>query len=209
MCDGQCGITRDGTRAGTLADQAEPPTGGGGLVSGYTRRDFIARSTAAAAAALALAACGDGTFGGDITGLGSTPLGNGTFTINLSDYPSLAAVGGIAAVSLPGGGRIGVGRTGADTFAGYGLACTHAGTTVQVSGSEWYCPNHGAIFDEAGGVVRGPASRPLVAIATTYDGAAGTLTFNGVDPSTPPTGSGGGDDDDHDDDDDHGDGDDD
>jgi nitrite reductase/ring-hydroxylating ferredoxin subunit len=40
--------------------------------------------------------------------------------------------------------------------------CTHQGVTVQVSGSEFYCPAHGATFDFDGNVTGSPAFTNLV-----------------------------------------------
>ena len=40
-------------------------------------------------------------------------------------------------------------------------ACTHSGATCQVSGTEFYCPRHGATFTFNGVVTQGPAFFPL------------------------------------------------
>ena len=39
--------------------------------------------------------------------------------------------------------------------------CTHAGATIEVQGSQFYCPRHGATFTFDGDVTGGPASTPL------------------------------------------------
>lgn len=41
------------------------------------------------------------------------------------------------------------------------LSCTHLGCIVSVTPKELVCPCHGSVFDRKGGVVRGPAERPL------------------------------------------------
>jgi len=48
-----------------------------------------------------------------------------------------------------------------ETIYALGLACTHLGCTVTVSGSGLSCPCHGSRFDRAGRVLKGPADRPL------------------------------------------------
>jgi cytochrome b6-f complex iron-sulfur subunit len=41
--------------------------------------------------------------------------------------------------------------------------CTHLGCTVQwvAERNRWECPCHGSIFNNEGGVIKGPARRPL------------------------------------------------
>jgi cytochrome b6-f complex iron-sulfur subunit len=50
-----------------------------------------------------------------------------------------------------------------DRFRVVSAVCTHLGCTVHWSeeASEWKCPCHGSIFNAQGGVVKGPAARPL------------------------------------------------
>ncbi len=139
---------------------------------GMSRRGFVERATLVAVAAV-LTGC-------DLsspTGVG-VPTG-GPYQVRLSDYPALADIGGVARVQLDDGSVVGVGRTGVSSFEAYGLACTHEGTQVRVQGDGWHCPSHGAEFDTAGGVTRGPANRALVSVPCTYDAATGTLTVNG------------------------------
>jgi Rieske Fe-S protein len=40
--------------------------------------------------------------------------------------------------------------------------CTHQGTKVVVSGTQFSCPSHGATFTFNGAVTAGPANAPLV-----------------------------------------------
>jgi cytochrome b6-f complex iron-sulfur subunit len=129
---------------------------------------------------LALAAVGVAVVGCD-TGIVSPDLPRGgPYTVRLSDYPVLRDVGGVARVNLSDGSVIGVGRLSATEFAAYGLACTHEGTPVRVSGAGWICPSHDAAFDTAGDVVRGPARSPLAALSVSYDERADTLTVQGT-----------------------------
>jgi cytochrome b6-f complex iron-sulfur subunit len=48
-------------------------------------------------------------------------------------------------------------------FRAVSAVCTHLGCTMHWSRQdlEWKCPCHGSIFNNKGGVVKGPANRPL------------------------------------------------
>lgn len=50
-----------------------------------------------------------------------------------------------------------------DRFRAISAICTHLGCTVRWVGQdmEWKCPCHGSVFNDKGGVIRGPAARPL------------------------------------------------
>jgi Rieske Fe-S protein len=41
------------------------------------------------------------------------------------------------------------------------MRCTHQGTELQVFGSTLQCPAHGSEFDNQGGLMQGPAEKPL------------------------------------------------
>ncbi len=58
--------------------------------------------------------------------------------------------------------RIFVVRNG-DAYKVASAVCTHMGCTPRWVGEQkvWECPCHGSIFDERGGVVKGPAPDPL------------------------------------------------
>ena len=116
------------------------------------RRDFLG---AAALAALALleTACGNGIIGPADAGVqpgGSTTLANGGLLVTLSAYSALASTGGIARVDGGSGRPVALVRTGAASFAAYSLVCPHEGYTVNVNGSAFYCPAHGARFSSGG-----------------------------------------------------------
>lgn len=139
-------------------------------LDGLDRRSFLVRSALLAAAA-ALAACGG--VGGDITSPG---LG-GPATIKVTDYASLANVGGVAMVSL-GGSPVAIVRTGADTFEALSRVCPHQGGIVVQNGSSgFYCPNHGARFDIDGRWVGGQRTSSLRSYNTSFDAATETLTI--------------------------------
>lgn len=154
-----------------------------------SRREFVGRSTLAAVAAMLASACG-----GPIPGV-DNPLGpgsTGSLTINLADYPALANVGGIARVNT-GGAPVAVVRQSAGTFAAFSMSCPHAGTTIDIVGGAFVCPNHGARFNAAGQWTGGQRTSNLVSLPVTYDATAGTLTLGTTGTGRPP---GGGDDDD-------------
>lgn len=65
-------------------------------------------------------------------------------------------------------------------------ACTHEGVTCNVSGQNFRCPRHGAIFTFNGAVVSGPVSHPLVhyAMCTMPNGNLGVTTATTVSATT-------------------------
>jgi nitrite reductase/ring-hydroxylating ferredoxin subunit len=149
---------------------ARSPSVDAGAVTGIGRRTFLVQSGIVAAIA-ALSACGLG--GGDIT----APSVPANSTIAVSDYASLANVGGVAVVTL-GSAPVAIVRTGTSSFIALSRICPHQGGTVQLSGSNFVCPNHGATFNTSGQWIGGQRTSSLHAYATTYDGATGTLTIN-------------------------------
>jgi cytochrome b6-f complex iron-sulfur subunit len=50
---------------------------------------------------------------------------------------------------------------GADGFYAISSVCTHLGCNVKRGGPGFACPCHGSQFDDNGGVVHGPAPKPL------------------------------------------------
>lgn len=60
----------------------------------------------------------------------------------------------------------------ADEFHVISAICTHLGCTVQWRGDEFDCPCHGSRFNANGGVIAGPAPRPLpwLQVAESPDG---------------------------------------
>lgn len=134
------------------------------------RREFLARSALAAAAAALAVGCGNGQIGPSAP---TSPGGNSTNTITVGDFPQLANVGTLVKVN----NFQAVKRTGAATFAAYSMVCTHQGCLTQLSSNVFFCPCHGAEFDASGRVVRGPASRALGQFSTAYDPATDTLTI--------------------------------
>lgn len=137
--------------------------------SGIGRRTFLTQSALMAAVA-ALAACG--ATGGDLT----APTLTSSTTINLSDQPALANVGGVALVSISGS-PFAIVRTSASSFVALSRVCPHQGSIVNPTSSGFFCPNHGAQFSSNGTWVGGQRTNSLSSYAAIYDAAAGTITI--------------------------------
>ena len=154
-----------------------------GCRCGIDRRTFLSQTTIAAVTALLAEACGTGVW---------EPLAPPSFVIpstglsfSLGNYPALAQVGGIAAVAIPTHVPVALVRTGASTFVLLSLVCPHQGTTVNVSGGGFVCPNHGARFAADGTWTDGQATANLTSYPVTYTAASGTLTV-AAPPAPPP-----------------------
>ncbi|MDB4884351.1 MAG: Rieske [2Fe-2S] iron-sulfur protein [Gemmatimonadetes bacterium] len=135
---------------------------------GIGRRTFIAQSALMAASAL-LAACAAADSSTAPTTVSSTSL-------KVSDYPALSSVGGIALFSVSGN-PLAVVRTGSTSFVALSRICPHQGTIVNVSGTGFLCPNHGARFDASGTWIGGERTSSMRSYAAAYDSAAGTVTI--------------------------------
>jgi Rieske Fe-S protein len=109
---------------------------------GLTRRQALA-----AVAAL----CGVGA----LTVAGTAQAANHTLRVQLSKFPALRKVGGVAVVGSLNGTQVAVVRTGPSTYLALDRRCPHAGGIVTASGSGWVCPLHGSRFDKEGGRVSG------------------------------------------------------
>jgi Rieske Fe-S protein len=139
--------------------------------SGTTRREFITASAVTAVAAL-LTACGGGGASGP-TGVDTGPV---SMSVQVSSYPSLANVGGIARVDT-GCTPVAAVRTGASTFAAFSLICPHFGCTVGINGSSFLCPCHGAQFASSGAWIGGQRTSSLTSLATSFNSTTGVLTI--------------------------------
>ena len=148
---------------GMHGDRALAPT-----EEGIGRRTFLAQSGILAAMAL-LGACGASS---DAT----APNVPANSQIDVSNYPALANVGGVALVSL--NGPVAIVRTGASSFVALSRICPHQGGTVNQQGSDWVCPNHGATFTLDGTWIGGQPTSNMHQYSTTYDTTTNTLTIS-------------------------------
>ena len=135
------------------------------------RRQFITQGTLLAAAA-ALAACG--VAGSDF---GTAPKFSSPTVLKLSDFPSLASVGGVAVLTLVNS-PFAIVRTSSATFVTLSRICPHQGSVVTPVSGGFTCPNHGAQFNASGQWVGGQPTSGLHSYTTVYDATAGTLTVS-------------------------------
>jgi thiosulfate dehydrogenase [quinone] large subunit len=142
------------------------------------RRRFLAQAALAAAGLLTAGACGDGVIGGPLGPREARPLPN-ALVVQLADFPSLAVVGGSARVDPGTSTPIAVTRTGTASFVALSMICPHASyRPIQIVGTGFRCPNHGAEFDETGNWTGGQRTTDLRAYGVVYDETAGTLTIS-------------------------------
>ncbi len=133
--------------------------------NGLTRRQALA-----AAAAL----CGFGAVAATGTGVAQA---SGTLRVQLSKYPALKKVGGVALVGSLNGASVAVVRTGRTRYVALDRRCPHAGGIVSQSGSDWVCPLHGSRFDIDGDKVSGVTPTGLRRLKTSL--SSGVLTISG------------------------------
>ena len=144
--------------------------GARGVGEGIGRRTFLVQSGILAAIA-ALSACGG--LGGDAT----APNVPANSSINVNNYPALAAVGGVAMVTL-GSAPVAIVRSGSSSFLALSRVCPHQGGIVQLSNNDFVCPIHGATYNLSGQWIGGQRASSLHQYATSYDPTTGTLTLN-------------------------------
>ena len=146
--------------AATLACAGECPIG---------RRAFLVQG-ALAAAAVALAACGDAS---GVT----APTLSGPETIDISAYSSLNTVGGVALVTVAGS-RMAIVRTGPSSFVALSRVCPHQGGIVNTVSGGFQCPEHGARFNSTGQWTGGQRTGNLKSYNTSYDESTHILTIS-------------------------------
>jgi nitrite reductase/ring-hydroxylating ferredoxin subunit len=128
------------------------------------------KQSAAAIAAIALAACGSDA--------ATAPSTLSSTTLSLASNPQLATVGGVVTLNV-NGSPVAVVRESTTTFAAFSLVCPHQGSTVQAQTSRFYCPGHGATFNLAGQWIGGERTSNLRSYPVTYDASAATVTLGG------------------------------
>jgi Rieske Fe-S protein len=154
-----------------MSGRACPCVATDGAVRAIARREFVT-GAAAALAALALAACGNT---GDFT---TSPGTVASTSLELSNFPALANVGGVATTSVSGT-PIAMVRTSASTFSAFSRICPHQGTTINVLANEFQCPRHGATFNLSGQWIGGQRTSNLVSYPVAYDATSAMLTIGG------------------------------
>jgi len=121
------------------------------------RKEFLTL-TGMSVGAFVLATCGMGCKKEE-----ESPSKDFTLDLNAPANAALKNNGG----SLVNDGII-VARTNNGNYIAVASACTHQGSTInyEVANSRFKCPNHGAVFNETGAVVSGPASKALTQYKT-------------------------------------------
>jgi cytochrome b6-f complex iron-sulfur subunit len=132
--------------------------------NGLTRRQALA-----AAAAL----CG---FGAAAVAGTSTAQASGTLRVQLSQFPALKKVGGIALVGNLGPTPVAVVRTARNRYVALDRRCPHAGGVVNASRGGWLCPAHGSTFDLDGDKVSGVTPSGLRKLKSSLSGGSLTIT---------------------------------
>jgi cytochrome b6-f complex iron-sulfur subunit len=94
--------------------------------------------------------------------------------INISDFPSLANVGGYAMITE----KVIIIHKSSSKFIALNISCTHKNCDVEYNGDGFDCPCHGSTFDKNGKVIEGPATKNLKSYKVTYDSSDETLTIN-------------------------------
>ena len=136
------------------------------------RREFLG-ATALTALTLLQSACGDGEIGGT----GPDGTSGGTLVVTVAQFAALASVGGVARVDGGSGTPVALVRTGAAAFTALSLVCTHEGTTVNITGAGFLCPNHGARFSNVGVWQGGQVTTNMRSLPAAYDAVAGTVAI--------------------------------
>ena len=133
------------------------------------RKEFLS-ALGFSAASIALSAC----MGGCKKDSPSGPTVDFTFDLTSPTYAALANPGGYVYTN----GVI-VAKTTSGTIIAVSQACTHEGANVQYqsNNNRFYCPRHGATFDNSGHVTGGPASTSLKQYTVTVTG--NTVRVNG------------------------------
>jgi cytochrome b6-f complex iron-sulfur subunit len=106
----------------------------------------------------------------------SASVSGRTVTIPVGANSALAATGSMA-ITQTSLGTFLLARTSPTTLSVLTATCTHERTTINLAdGSQFVCPNHGAVFTTSGAVVKGPANRALQQFPATINGDNATFT---------------------------------
>ena len=104
--------------------------------------------------------------------------------LNFSQYSQLQSVGGSVAVQAPGYSDPSCGQPdivvvnqAAGNYIAVSAACPHACCTVQYTGSNFYCPCHGAQFDTTGKSAGIRTNQPLAKLTVCADTTGVTVSW--------------------------------
>ncbi len=149
-----------------------------------SRREFCAHAITFATVASFIEGCGGdsptGPSGGgnvpQLSRVSGTASGNIVTVSNVSGT-ALANVGSAALVEA-GGNNILVLQTAQGSFRALTAVCTHEQNLVTgfENSSTFVCPAHGSRYNTSGGVVQGPATRPLREFPTQFTNNVLTIT---------------------------------
>jgi Rieske Fe-S protein len=106
------------------------------------------------------------------------PMAPITLDVTKAEYAALAQAGGAIKIPNPQDKKkpIIVSRLSETSVAAYSSKCTHFGCEVPLpANNEIKCQCHGSMFDAAGKVTHGPASKDLAQFAATIEGSIITV----------------------------------
>lgn len=171
-----------------IASMCESPCGrrcrtDAAAVPAVDRREFLQHSVAVAMAVWAAACQGEYP-----TAVDPDPslLGGAGLAVFPLQHRELDAVGGILTVMVDGAPPIALVRSSEAAYEAFWMSCPHQGTTVQIRGEGFRCPNHHAEFSLDGGWTGGLRTGPLKAVPLDYDAAARIIRL-GKEPAVPLT----------------------
>lgn len=141
-----------------------------------TRREFLVNvgKTAIAAAVVSPILGFEADASSGKAPLPMTPI---TLDVTKPEYAALAQAGGAVKIPNPNDKKpIIVSRLSETTVAAFSSKCTHFGCEVPLpANNEIKCHCHGSMFDAAGKVTHGPATKDLAQFAATIDGSIITV----------------------------------
>lgn len=133
--------------------------------AGVDRRAFLSKAMASAVM-LALVACG---------GADSLSPFTGSASLNISSYPALGTVGGVALVTL-NGSLLALVRDTQTSVLALSRVCPHEGGTINQSAGGFTCARHGARFGPTGTWLGGERTSSMRSYPTTFDVTTGAIT---------------------------------